>query len=386
MRTKPTRLGRRPNRHANRFRVLHIINGEHYAGAERVQDLLAQRLPELGFRVGFACLKPDRFPVLRASRDVPLVEVPMGSRFNLRVATRLRDLVKSKGYKIIHAHTPRSCMVGRVVAMMTRVPFVYHVHSPASDDSVRRWTNQINAWTERLSLTGVSQMIAVSESLAKHMCGMGYNPNLIAIVPNGVPCRPALSCRQPPAERWTVGAIALFRPRKGMEVLINALSILRGFGIDVRLRAVGAFASSDYEASLKAQVSRLGLDEFVHWTGFTQDVDAELEQMDLLALPSLFGEGLPMVVLEAMAAGVPVAATRLQGVPEVIRDGQDGILAAPGCKTDLARAIRQVIEGEVCWTRLRENAFARQRELFSDRSMAAGTAAAYRRVCKAANV
>ena len=67
--------------------------------------------------------------------------------------------------------------------------------------------------------------------------------------------------------------------------------------------------------------------------------------MDLFVLPSLFGEGLPMVVLEAMAAGVPVVATRVPGVPEAIRHGQDGVLVDPGDADDLAQAIAGVVNG-----------------------------------------
>ena len=76
--------------------------------------------------------------------------------------------------------------------------------------------------------------------------------------------------------------------------------------------------------------------EHITWTGFTRDVLDELRQMDLFVLPSLFGEGLPMVVLEAMAAGVPVVATRVAGIPEAIRPGQDGVLVEPGDAEDLA--------------------------------------------------
>jgi len=110
----------------------------------------------------------------------------------------------------------------------------------------------------------------------------------------------------------------------------------------------------------------------------TRDVTEELRQMDLLVLPSLFGEGLPMVVLEAMAAGVPVVATRVAGIPEAIRHGRDGVLAAPGNAEELARAIADVIGGHYDWSALRKSAFARHAQHFSDRAMAAGVAAVYR--------
>ena len=116
----------------------------------------------------------------------------------------------------------------------------------------------------------------------------------------------------------------------------------------------------------------------VSWVGLTRDVTAELRKMDLFVLPSLFGEGLPMVVLEAMTAGVPVVATRVAGIPEAIRHGQDGVLANPGDAEDLAQAMADLIAGRYDWLALRASALARHADGFSDRAMAAGVAAVYR--------
>ena len=102
--------------------------------------------------------------------------------------------------------------------------------------------------------------------------------------------------------------------------------------------------------------------------------------MDLFVLPSLFGEGLPMVVLEAMAAGVPVVATEVAGMPEAIRHGRDGLIVPPGDAEQLARAIAGIIRGEFDWSALRASAVARQAQLFSDHSMASGVARVYREV------
>ncbi len=88
--------------------VLHVINGEHYAGAERVQDLLGKRLPAFGFSVGFACVKLDLFDELREARDAPLYDVPMLSRFDLWTAWRIAQIVRRAEYRIIHGHTVRT--------------------------------------------------------------------------------------------------------------------------------------------------------------------------------------------------------------------------------------------------------------------------------------
>jgi len=358
--------------------VLHLINGEHYAGAERVQDLLALRLPEFGYSVGFACVKPDAFEALRASRDAPLFNVPMRTRFDLRVARRVARILAEGGYRLLHCHTVRTALAGRIAARLAGVPMVYHAHSPASRDSTRRWANFVNGQVERWSLRGASRVIAVSQAMAEHVAAEGFDPARTVVVHNGVPSPGALPDRDKPNGAWTLGMAALFRPRKGVETLLEAMARLRRRGIRVRLRAVGAFESSDYEARIAALVRRLDLVEDVDWTGFTRDVAAELRRMDLLVLPSLFGEGLPMIVLEAMASGVPVAATRVPGVPEAIRHGIEGVLAEPGDPDALAAAVADVVEGRFDWLALRRNAQQRHAESFSDRAMAAGVAAVYR--------
>jgi len=361
-------------------RVLHLINGEHYSGAERVQDLLAARLPEFGFRVGFACMKPDRFPALRRTQEAPLYDAAMRGRFDVRPLANLRAIVRSEGYRILHAHTPRTLMVGRLLAKWTGVPLVYHVHSPASRDSTHRWRNRVNATLERISLCGAAGLIAVSESLGRHMRALGLAGDTISVVPNGVPVPADVPVRREPSGAWTLGTVALLRPRKGTEVLIDALALLRGQGREVRLRVVGPFETEDYQTRLLERVASHRLQDAVDWVGFTREVNAELARMDLFVLPSLFGEGLPMVVLEAMAAGVPVVGTWVEGVPEAVRDGVDGVLAQPGDAADLAAAIGRVVDGSLNWTALRRNARLRQAERFSDRSMAAGVAAVYQRI------
>lgn len=357
-------------------RVLHVVNGEYYSGAERVQDLLASALPEFGYEVGFACVKPDLFPQQRTSQDVPLYQTKMKSKFDLASAKSLAEIARIGGYDFLHAHTARSLLVARLAARIANKPLVYHVHSPTSKDSTSRFTNRINAWLERVCLTGVSRIICVSRSLAEHMESHGYNPDLLRVVPNGVPAKSELFVRDKPKDTWTVGSVALFRPRKGMEVLIESLAIVRSYGHDVRIRAVGPFETPEYEGRIKALAAKRGVAEFVEWVGFSEDVDSELAKMDLMVLPSLFGEGLPMVIIEAMAAGVPVIGTNVQGVPEVITEG-NGLIAEPGCAASLSNCIQRFVKSEVEWSATRAAAWQRQASHFSARSMAQGVAQVY---------
>lgn len=361
-------------------RALHLVNGEHYSGAERVQDLLAMQLPHFGCDVGFVCVKPRRFPAAREAKNAPLVEMPMRGRFDLRIVKRIAAIIRNERYDLVHAHTPRTALVGRLAAKRAGVPFLYHVHSPAGRDSTRRLLNRINAIVERSAVRDADRLIAVSQSLRQYMIAAGIMPHRIACVPNGVPALGNAHDRSPPSGPWMLGAVALFRPRKGVEVLLESLAVIRSRGIDARLRAVGGFESPDYEWAIHALAEKLGIEDAIDWIGFTRGVNRELAKIDVFVLPSLFGEGLPMVVLEAMTAGVPVVASRVEGVPDAVVHRATGLLVEPGSVSQLSRALEDIVAGNVDYAALSRNARQRHAELFSDATMAAGVSAVYRDV------
>jgi glycosyltransferase involved in cell wall biosynthesis len=357
--------------------VLHIINGEHYAGAERVQDLLGQQLMDFGYRAGFACLKPGQFAAMRKCSDAPLYDLAMKSRFDLSPVWRLARIIRGEGYRLLHTHTARSAVIGGLASLLTGVPLVHHVHSPTTSDTTCRLRNWINCLAERIVLRRAKALIAVSEAVGTYVRKQGFE---VVVVPNGVPARRAVPTRGPAKTDWTLGMIALFRPRKGLEVLLEALALLRGRGLPLRLRAVGSFETPEYEARIKHLAGHLNLDSTIDWAGFARDIDGELARMDLFVLPSLFGEGLPMVVLEAMSAGLPVVASAVPGVPEAVRDGVEGLLVEPANAAALAAAVERFISRRVSWTEMASAALLRHAQCFSDVRMAADVALVYDRV------
>lgn len=334
-------------------------------------------IPEFGYKVGFACVKPDKFPKVRQSTDAELFETRMYNKFDILCAGRVAKVFRQHGFKLLHAHTPRTLLIGSLAARRLGCPLVYHVHSPVGRDSERGWTNRINTWIESWSLRRVDRMICVSSSLAEYMKELGHDPNKLRVVNNGVPAIDDLPQRDEPSGTWTIGTMALFRPRKGTEVLLDALRILKDQEHEVRLRAVGPFETEDYKREILQRVDQLGIADMIDWTGFQKDVDSQLQQMDLFVLPSLYGEGLPMVVLESMANGVPVVASRVEGIPEAIRDGVDGLIFEPGSADDLAEKLNQLLGQQEAWRTMRASALQRQKESLSDTSMARGVAQVY---------
>lgn len=366
------------------LKVLHVVNGEHFSGAERVQSHLGRCLPQHGVAADFACVKPGRFSQMLREHDGQWgqgFDLPMRHRADVRAAIGIRNLIRTQDYDLLHAHTPRTAMLCSIAARMTGIPWVYHVHSPASRDSDRRWSNQINDWIERISLRHCSHRITVSESLRRDCILGGAAPESVSVIHNGVPAiRPMRNATPTPGGRWVIGMVALMRPRKGLEVAIDAISILRTKGHDVVLRCIGPFETTAYQAEIEDRIERLGIEPSIERQGFISDVPSALGKLDAMVLPSLYGEGLPMVVLEAMAAGLPVVATAVEGTPEAITDGVEGLLAKPRDPNSLADAIESLINGDHNWRQMAEAAADRHHRCFSDRAMAERTAAVYRKV------
>ncbi|HIP53814.1 MAG TPA: glycosyltransferase family 1 protein, partial [Chromatiales bacterium] len=222
-------------------------------------------------------------------------------------------------------------------------------------------------------------IIAVSNSLQDYLIGYGVDRSRISVVWNGVETNKNIE-KHAPKDRIIVGTVALFRPRKGLEVLIDAMAQLVSAGQNIVLRAVGEFETRDYKEEVLSLVQHHGIEEHIEWVGFTDDIASEFSCMDLFVLPSLYGEGLPMVVLEAMANKVPVISTRVEGVPEALPDNDYGMLVEPGQSTQLAECIATLAKDEEKRELLADNSYQRQKDYFSAESMAHGVAMVYEKI------
>jgi len=357
-------------------KVLHIINGEYYAGAERVQDLLARNLPAFGYEVSFACLKPATFPEAREYKAAPLYRLAMGSAFDLRPTPALIRLIRQGGYRLLHSHYTRSNLLGGIASACLGTPMVQHIHGVVGFDSPTLVKRVLNRLVERLGMLQARQVIVVSQHLRSTMPTPAALQRKIRVIHNGVPLNPGFVPRTLNQSGPVIGTVAHWRPGKGLEELLRALHELKGRGQAFTLHLVGGFLTPGYEEGIRQQAAGLGLLDRIRWLGPTTAVPERLRAMDLFVLPSL-SEGLPMVILEAMAIGVPVVATEVGGVGEAIRHGVDGLLVPPQDSGAMAGAIRSLLGDPRQWAAFRVSAHHRQSALFSDRHMAAEVAQVY---------
>jgi len=279
--------------------------------------------------------------------------IPMKSKRDIfGPVTKAIRIIKKEKMDIVHTHTVRSNLVGRLAAVASGRKCVTHLHSPVSRDFADLRRGRINEFIDSLTRPAASLYIAVSDSLKGEMIKKGMPRDKIVTVHNALDLESlAQSAKEDagirkeyniPEDAFVLVMVALLRPRKGADLLIQAMKKVLKQSPNAYLLLVGSDDISEepgHGRKLRELAHGLGMNGNVIFTGFRDNIQSIMKECDLMVLPSRFGEGLPMVILEAMAAGLPVVASRVEGVPEVIEDGVNGFLVDPGDVEELSENI-----------------------------------------------
>jgi glycosyltransferase involved in cell wall biosynthesis len=247
---------------------------------------------------------------------------------------------------------------------------------------------------QKLVCRGADHVLVNAIAVKQVLVRQGYNPSRISVIPNGIDTsrfrgRSATTGLRRelgvPERARLVVAVCRLNKLKGIEYFLDAAALLLRRFPDVRYMIVGDSISQAYRDELQARATALGLGECARFTGFRSDVPALLSEASVSVLPSL-SEGLSNVVLETMAAGVPVVATSVGGTPEMVEEGVTGLLVAPRDAVALAEAIGSLLadpeRAGAVGTAGRE--WVAQR--FSLEAMVRGTEALYERLLRQARV
>ena len=268
-----------------------------------------------------------------------------------------------------------------MAATFAGVPMVHHVHGQTATEVRGGWWTRWMARIESTCLSQAAATVAVSPTAAEYMVRTRARAISIARNTERRSSPRDLAIAAGSGNRVDARHGGLAAAAKGIgDGARLALALLRKQSFAVRLRVIGSFETPGYQREVEQHVECLGIGSAVDWAGFCSDIDTQLARLDLMAFPSLLAEGMPMVVLEAMAAGVPLVASRVAGVTDILRDGVDGLLCSPGDPAELADAISRVLRGIVSWETLRLRAHRRQCEQFSDSAMARSVAELYREI------
>ncbi|ACX51280.1 glycosyl transferase group 1 [Ammonifex degensii KC4] len=368
------------------MKVLHVIGGGEFGGAEKHILTLFRAFDPREVQMEVVCLFPAPFAELAREAGMRVEVLPMASKFDLRVVRRLRQLLTKGGYDLLHTHGVRANFLGRLAAWPWPGPVVTTVHSRLAQDYPHWWDRKINLLIEKWTSSRTDHFIAVSRFLAESLVQEGIARDKITVVYNGIELPlPSSSSGKSFRATWgvppdvpLVATVGRLHPVKGHRYFLEAAAEVRRELPEARFAVIG---TGPERRELEELAYRLGIEDSVIFTGFLPEVTSCYPEFDLLVLASLM-EGFGLVVLEALALGTPVVATRVGGVPEVVREGETGLLVPPADAQALARAIIWMLEHR---DRAQEMA-ARGKEMvareFSSTRMAKDTLEVYRRVLR----
>lgn len=277
------------------------------------------------------------FVAALAKDGVESAVLRIGARAYAREWRLVRSLMRRFQPDIAHTHGYRSDVIGGLAAAASRIPRVTTVHGFTGGDI----KNRVNEWVQIRAYHGFSAVVAVSQSIVQRLKKAGIRDKLIHNIPNAIDARRQLIPRSharatlgASSDEFVIGWVGRMSQEKGLDVLVEALkhtkqpfkTIFVGDGPDRRM--------------LQDTIARLGLEPCVRWAGVVPDAASLFAAFDVFVLSSRT-EGVPIVLLEAMRANVPIVATRVGGVPDML-DDTEALLVPSDQPHALANAIAAV--------------------------------------------
>ena len=367
-----------------RLRVLHVLATLLPGGTEISVLRLISAMNYSRYHLGVAWLRGEA-ALAEDFRAAGVEAVPMGMRgkFDPACLARLSRHVARGRFEIVHTHLDVADFYGALAGRLGGARCVVaSKHAPDEFRTRRTWKRYPFLALERLAYAMEDAVIVVSEAQAAFLEDAERLPRRkMVVIGHGIdagfaPALRPLERRVPglPTFDPLLGAVGRLSPEKGHGVLLKALP-----GIFAAFPHAGLVLAGDgpSRAELEEESRRLGIAERVAFLGFRRDVPALLGAIDLFVQPSIY-EGFGISLLEAMAAGLPIVASRVGGIPEVVEDGVTGLLVAPENPFALAAAIERLLRDRDEARRLGEAAARRVRERHSLQSAAAKIDALYR--------
>ncbi len=308
-------------------------------------------LRDLGYETICTYMHPPQdpgFEVLRrraAELDAPLVGIPDRGIRDVKVISKIAKLCRQHNVKIWHGHDYKSNLLGLLLRPFHRMKLVTTVHGWVNHEGNMPLYSKLDRWC----LPYYHHVICVSEDLHAECSNLRIRPQRLSLIENAIDetqfCRStdratAKALYNLPTDRLTIGAVGRLAEEKGFHLLLPAFAQLLSEGHSLTLAIAGEGTA---RAAIEQQIQELGIDDHVHLLGFQENTQQLFQAFDIFCLSSL-REGLPNVLLEALACEVPSVATDLPGVRQVIaQPNQQGLIVPPGNIEALTVALRQLI-------------------------------------------
>ncbi|WP_437655689.1 glycosyltransferase family 4 protein [Sorangium sp. So ce1182] len=338
---------------ARPVKVAHVVLSLNVGGLERVVLRLLERTSRDRFApVVCALQEPGALAEELARLGVPLVVLSRKPGLDPGLPVRLAAWLRSEGIRLVHTHNPGPHLYGALAAGLARAasfaggggggPRVIHTKHGRNYPKQKR-----KVLVNRLAAALTDRVVAVSDDTrAVALEVERVDPARVVTILNGVDpevfrpgdARAARARLGLPASGYHVGCVARLSPEKDHATLLTAFARLREVRPDAHLTVVG---DGPVRPALEQQAARLGLGGAVLFTGTRGDVAELLPAFDVFVLASLT-EGISLTLIEAASAGLPIVATRVGGNPEIVKEGETGLLVSPGSPEPLAAALEAI--------------------------------------------
>lgn len=366
--------------------VLHIIGGGEIGGAEKHILNLLQGMDRSRFTPRLCCLFSEPFAQLAQEAGIDVDVIDMRSKYNVGAFQAMKNLLLRHRVDIVHTHGVRANLVGRLGARMAGIkPIVTTIHSVLEQDYPSFWARVTNQLMEQMTLGYVQQFVTVSEGLKADLVSKGISQDKITTIYNGIdfaqfkPRGQGEAWRQKlgiAPDKLVVGILARLHPVKGHQYFLEAADRIRHSCPNVHFLIVGSGLGKE---QVLAQVERLNLQDQVTLTGFVDDIVGIYDLLDVLVISSL-SEGFGLTAVEAMAMQVPVVATNVGGLPEVIQDGVSGYLVPPANGPALAGKVLRLLSDNQLAQTIASSAFEWAESKFTVQAMIDQTQALYTKI------
>ena len=363
------------------MRVLHVAKVTGIAGAENHLLALLPALRALGVDAEVVLLQEPGRPVAQLVRaflaaGVPTFELAINMDLDPWLVGRLARLVRSRGAHAVHTHGVHADLYGRLC--LQGLDGVLLLQTRHNDDRFRRlWIMRLlNQWLARRCV----RIVAISDAVREFVCAVeGIPPRKVERIYYGLDAAPApqnvvdLRTELGWAGAPLIGFVGRLTGQKGVDVLLNAFAIVHRALPTARLLLIG---DGPQRAALAVLAGRLQISAAVHFAGWREDARAQMAALNVLAIASRW-EGFGLVTLEAMQAGVAVVASRVSALPEIVLDGETGLLVPAANAAKLAAALLALLQDPQRAMQLGENGRLRAAQLFTVKQMAVQHAALY---------
>ena len=356
---------------------LHIDTARTWRGGQNQVLLTVHGLRAAGHRATLVA-HPGGELRRRAEEGLELVPLAPDHELDLKAGWKLSRVLNKLRPDVVHAHDPHGVAMASVaLSMLTRAPVPPLVVSRRVDFRLKR--NSFSRWKYRQ----VRLFLTSSEAIRRMLIHDGVDAEAVVTVYEGIDVERMahVEAANVHATFWlphgapVVVNVAALVPHKGQRHLIDSVPAMLRRVPDARLLIVG---EGPLHAELEQRIKHLHVDKHVLLTGFRADVLAIIKGADLFVMSSET-EGLGTSLLDAMAAGKACVGTRAGGIPEVIGDGETGVLVPPRDPSALADAMARLLEDAALRKRMGEAGLSRVRAQFSVEKMVRETLAAYAR-------